>query len=558
MASFEEKGSQRNENQFNKLVEENLRLENELLFANKCLKSLIKFKSFVDFISIKFKLFLNTNEWQLFEKLLKDVEEVLKSKDKPIERKTTKILPQNVVSSEDVIDYPEEGSDHCSTNKKPAQNEINSSDSIKINENTCHSSDENMKIMEKNSTSIETIDSDNEMTPKALYKSNITYNRRKQSNNCSQNTDKSVNKLNETTEEMTDPTTTQTNKTEIISNNKIQENFVNKLSESKFSTKNQNNERNIGFVNRKSGLKDPKCLGKLRKRPKYVDNQLIGPIVVNIKPSDSSTDPKMSSVFKCPINRCKKWMTIDFIPKHSLKIHNQFVVICGQNKCKKVFTSSAKYVEHTAWHQREDPNFKLVKNEPNNERRDKHEGNHTKECDICGKEFTNKSSLYKHKRFVHILTPSLECDYPGCGRKFKVQGLLNRHSAVHSTVDLKLECNQCNKRFKHQIALKRHQTWFHSGKSLPCNWPGCEFTSKYWFRVEKHQLTHRPERNYVCEWPECGKTYKTKEYLSAHMKTHTRTDPLDKRYSCDWPGCQFRTAYICNMRPHKKNVHQKE
>ena len=39
MASFGQKGSQINRNQFNKLVEENLRLENELLFANKCIEN---------------------------------------------------------------------------------------------------------------------------------------------------------------------------------------------------------------------------------------------------------------------------------------------------------------------------------------------------------------------------------------------------------------------------------------------------------------------------------------------------------------------------------------
>ena len=140
-------------------------------------KTLITFKSFVDFISDKFKNNLNSNEWQKFEKLRKDVEEVLKSKDKSIERTTE--ITQKSVSSEELIDIND---DNCEKGfvkpfsndnsceqafslsiKKSAQNEIN----------TNYSFEDNTRITE-------TLYSNNEMTPKALYKSNITYNRKKQ------------------------------------------------------------------------------------------------------------------------------------------------------------------------------------------------------------------------------------------------------------------------------------------------------------------------------------------------------------------------------------------
>ena len=238
MASFGEKGLQINKNEFIKIVDQNIKLKKELFVVNKCIETLITFKFFVDFISDNFKSNLNSNEWQKFEKLRKDVERGLKSKDKQIET----IKNSKLISSENynIIDINE---DNCEiesnpvssknviheslslNNKKSPQNEINSNNVIKTNKYTIHSSEDNIKTTEKNSASIITLYSDNEMTPKALYKSNITYNRRKQSNNCSQNTDKSVNKLNESTEEMTDPTTTQTIKTEIISNDKTQEKF---------------------------------------------------------------------------------------------------------------------------------------------------------------------------------------------------------------------------------------------------------------------------------------------------------------------------------------------
>ena len=47
---------------FDELEEENIRFQNELLLTEKCLKMFIQFKTFVDFISDKFKLNLQTNE----------------------------------------------------------------------------------------------------------------------------------------------------------------------------------------------------------------------------------------------------------------------------------------------------------------------------------------------------------------------------------------------------------------------------------------------------------------------------------------------------------------
>ena len=63
---------------FDQLFDENKRLINELLFAKKCLKILLEFKTFVDFISIKFKTILESNETKKFEKLSEKVDEEIK------------------------------------------------------------------------------------------------------------------------------------------------------------------------------------------------------------------------------------------------------------------------------------------------------------------------------------------------------------------------------------------------------------------------------------------------------------------------------------------------
>ena len=750
--------------QLDKLVERNLRLENELLFANKCIKTLIIFKSYVNFICNKYKNNLTPKEWELFEKYLKDVQEVFKSKDK-LNEQITKLLTQKLHSSEDVIDIEEDNGGTSPvmllwmhpmssnsalqqsmnpSNKNSAQNEINSNNGNKIIGNIIHSTDESKKtsIETKNSgkemplyerlfksnimndklakneiksydginsnksihssedymNTKKTLLSHKELPSKPLYKSNITYNRkRKKSNNCSQNIDKSVNNSIETTEKMTDPTTTQITKTEIISNDKTEENSENikfeylsqnlkdfektynllNSSESQFSTKDPKNEQNISFVDTNDSEEQTISSLKDREKKLYkINHELEGPVIVNIKPSNSSTEQKINSVFKCPIIGCNKWMTIDFIPKHSLEIHNQFVIICGQNRCKKVFTSAVKYDEHMIKHKKKDKQWlqylqdlkncficdqndchkdftseeelllhkreihfvskieSEVTNISNNtspvimcSREDclqsfkeklfthhmivfhkectsveclfpdcsekfndfeeymnhllshssdfwykyypkiyydlkvykKHfitDKNDSNKCNICGKVFGDKKGLNQHKKGMHIVKPNFDCDYPGCGKKFKYQSLLNAHKrTVHSSVDRKHECNQCNGVFKHKLALYYHKKSVHKEK-LECSWPGCQFTSRGKYRMERHEASHRPDRNYMCDWPECGKAYKSMQYLRQHMKIHTRTEILDKKYSCEWPGCEFRTAYSRNMSAHMKAIHR--
>ena len=62
------------------LNEENKRLFNELLFADKCLKVLIEFKSFVELNSNNFKLNLEENNNKIFEDLSEKVKQVLDAK----------------------------------------------------------------------------------------------------------------------------------------------------------------------------------------------------------------------------------------------------------------------------------------------------------------------------------------------------------------------------------------------------------------------------------------------------------------------------------------------
>ena len=582
MASFGEKISQINKNEFIKIVDQNIRLKKELFVVNKCIETLITFKSFVGFISDKFKNNLNSNEWQKFEKLRKDVEEVLKSKDKQI--KTIKDLP--LISSENYYI----NKDNCGTdlyplssksviqqslnptNKNSAKHGIHSNNGIKTNENTIHSSEDNMKTTE-------TLYSDNEMTPKALYKSNITYNRRKQSNNCSQNTGKSVTKLNESTEEMTDPTTTQTIKTEIISNDKTEENSENinfeylsqnmkdfentynslNLSESQFSTKDSNDEQNIGFVDTNDSEEQTiNCLKDEEKKLYNIYHELEGPVIVNIKPSNSSTDPKINSVYKCPIIGCNKWMTIDFIPKHSLEIHNQFVIICGQNNCKKVFTSAVKYDEHKTRHHTKDKQWLQFLQDLKN-------GFicHPKDCD---KVFTSEEELVLHKQEIHFISkiesevnnrsnntsPVIMCSREDCLQTFE-EKLFKHHMIVFHKECTSVEClfTDCSQKFNEFEEYMNHLL-SHSSEFWYKYYPKIYYDLKVYkkhFIFKNESINDELRGNDSKKCDICGKVLRTKFGCKTHKKNVHVNKP---RLECDWPGCEKSCKNINNLREHMK------
>ena len=67
-------------------------------------------------------------------------------------------------------------------------------------------------------------------------------------------------------------------------------------------------------------------------------------------------------------------------------------------------------------------------------------------------------------------------------------------------------------------------------------------------QTKSHYNRHTTVTSYEC--PECGKTYRQKSSLEGHINTiHNNIKP----YVCPEPGCQYRTAYKCNLYKHSKS-----
>lgn len=88
---------------------------------------------------------------------------------------------------------------------------------------------------------------------------------------------------------------------------------------------------------------------------------------------------------------------------------------------------------------------------------------------------------------------------------------------------------------------------------IKCSFQNCNKKFKDNFKLKRHELSHNGERKYLCEY--CGKAFS----LDFNLKTHIRTHTGDKPYICKYDGCGKRFNQCSNLAYHEKNCyHNKE
>ena len=74
-------------------------------------------------------------------------------------------------------------------------------------------------------------------------------------------------------------------------------------------------------------------------------------------------------------------------------------------------------------------------------------------CDICGKHFSQKANLLKHK-LIHANKKPFECKT--CGKAFRQKANLQRHEQIHDKERKTVNCQNCQKTFRCPWSLKQH------------------------------------------------------------------------------------------------------
>lgn len=144
-----------------------------------------------------------------------------------------------------------------------------------------------------------------------------------------------------------------------------------------------------------------------------------------------------------------------------------------------------------------------------------------------------------------------------CLKTYNYKSWCRHMTEVH--VDLKLNCNICNKTFKSRQTLKRHQMYVHDGvkaswrfHKIKCEPVQCSKCPQMFMNratLTAHIRNCHDQGVHKCKI--CDSVLKSRSYLLAHMKRVHYDD--GKLHSCGICGNKFKSPRYLNV--HIRNCH---
>ncbi|KAK6109261.1 Zinc finger C2H2 type family protein [Brugia pahangi] len=141
---------------------------------------------------------------------------------------------------------------------------------------------------------------------------------------------------------------------------------------------------------------------------------------------------------------------------------------------------------------------------------------HYRGCTVLAK---NYKEYLTHKK-THGQTFIYECKVSGCGRTFDYKSTFYNHKQTHKSHP---QCECCGKFFTSKDGLTKHKKCCQKkshGRSYECFYPGCALSTKTYNEYIAHKKTHGEPFIYECKVPGCGRTFNHKASFSYHKQTH--------------------------------------
>lgn len=168
---------------------------------------------------------------------------------------------------------------------------------------------------------------------------------------------------------------------------------------------------------------------------------------------------------------------------------------------------------------------------------------------FCDADFVSNSTLATHKIEAHIKeeaagdgsTKVFSCPEVDCGRHFAAASSLTYHRfAVHNAQVHACTYEGCGKTFKIRNLLTRHLKTHTSERTFACD--KCDKAFKTQSNLSSHKTVHMDESKFFCD--ECGQQFKFRTSLVSHMRWHNGAKP----FKC--PYCQKSFNQNGNLQEH--------